>query len=137
MPSRLRSTPTGANAGRPTRVSATEHARRAPDRPARYGTAAATDMLTKLISTAAHRARRTLNAANAARLPRCRRQDTWSDIVAAAVGWMDSLISGRRRARLDLGGADHQCVLPGPAVNCPLTSDGRRLSLLSITAPHA
>ncbi|GBP37041.1 hypothetical protein EVAR_31039_1 [Eumeta japonica] len=36
MPSRSRPTPTGSNAGRPARVSATVHARRAPDRPA-YG----------------------------------------------------------------------------------------------------
>ncbi|GBP37701.1 hypothetical protein EVAR_23750_1 [Eumeta japonica] len=42
-PSRTRPTPTGANAGRPARVCAAEHARRAlrfarcaPDRPAHY-----------------------------------------------------------------------------------------------------
>ncbi|GBP91292.1 hypothetical protein EVAR_96492_1 [Eumeta japonica] len=50
MPSRSRPTPTGANAGRPG-----------------CGTAAATDVLTKRIDTAAHLARRTLNAANAVR----------------------------------------------------------------------
>ncbi|GBP69213.1 hypothetical protein EVAR_54173_1 [Eumeta japonica] len=47
MPLRLRPTPAEANAGRPARVSATEYARRAPDRPARDGTAATTDVLTK------------------------------------------------------------------------------------------
>ncbi|GBO98678.1 hypothetical protein EVAR_103826_1 [Eumeta japonica] len=34
MPSKSRPTPTGANAGRLARVSATGHARRTPDRPA-------------------------------------------------------------------------------------------------------
>ncbi|GBP27756.1 hypothetical protein EVAR_82805_1 [Eumeta japonica] len=34
MPSRSRPMPTGTNAGHPARVSTTEHARRAPDRPA-------------------------------------------------------------------------------------------------------
>ncbi|GBP68752.1 hypothetical protein EVAR_99022_1 [Eumeta japonica] len=74
MPSRSRPTLTGANAGRPARVRATEHARRVPDRPARHGTVATTDVLTKRTGTAALRARRTLNAADAARLPHCGRR---------------------------------------------------------------
>ncbi|GBP48017.1 hypothetical protein EVAR_83718_1 [Eumeta japonica] len=43
----------------------------------------------------------------------------------AALGRMDSLISSRRRAQLDLREAGHRCVLPGRAVGCPLTSGGR------------
>ncbi|GBP88240.1 hypothetical protein EVAR_91192_1 [Eumeta japonica] len=141
MPSRSRPMPTGANAGRPACVSAVEHARRVPDRPARHGTAAAMDV--RNTGAAALRAQRTLNVADAARLPRCGRGGACPDVaetissprkldslgvyvntdqhdgsgsltrvaLTATVGCMDSLISGRRRARLDLRGAGYRCVL--------------------------
>ncbi|GBP92478.1 RNA-directed DNA polymerase from mobile element jockey [Eumeta japonica] len=49
MPSWSRPMPTGANAGRPACVSANEHARHDPDRPARHGTAAAMDVRNTLV----------------------------------------------------------------------------------------
>ncbi|GBP72334.1 RNA-directed DNA polymerase from mobile element jockey [Eumeta japonica] len=97
MPSRSRPTPTGANAGRSTRVSATEHAPRAPDRPSRHGTAAATDVLTKRIGMAAHRARRTLNAAAAARLSRCGRRGACPDVVGTILNCEPTLRDAPRR----------------------------------------
>ncbi|GBP86286.1 hypothetical protein EVAR_91690_1 [Eumeta japonica] len=79
MPSRSRPMPTGANAGRPACVSAVEHARRDPDRPARHGTAAAMDV--RNTGAAALRAQLTLNVADAARLPHCGRRGACPDVV--------------------------------------------------------
>ncbi|GBP71503.1 hypothetical protein EVAR_57068_1 [Eumeta japonica] len=84
MPSRTRPMPTWANAGRPACVSAAEHARRAPDRPASIRRATrhrGCHGRAKQTGAAALCAQRTLNVADAARLPRCRRRGACPDVV--------------------------------------------------------